>query len=474
MSGDPISEMAHLFRRAGFGAGPEELAAAMGAGYEATVERLITEAATAPPETEPPPPQLERVNEVAEQMKLSNLPADQRLAAQAARQRSTQQQFAALHSWWLARMASSGAPLRERLTLFWHNHFATGISKVRSAAFMFDQNELFRTKGLGAFPDLVQAVGKDPAMLIWLDSNSNRKGAPNENFARELMELFTLGVGHYSEEDVRQAARTFTGWTLNRQSGTFAFNPRLHDGDYKTVLGRSGDLSGEDVISLVSSRPESSSFIASKLFRHLAHTQPPPDTVQHLAGVYESGSRVIAPLVREILLSPEFRGDDSRRSLVRQPADWVASSIRALGLGGRINEIGARSPRGGTSTPNGPSPLFQAMAGMGQTLFEPPNVGGWGQNAYWLTTAAAQVHLQAALAMALSLDHPEALLETKGAMAGSDAPSPSAALLARLGSPDSRPETVAALESFRKAGASSSDPRPLIALALTTPDVLVA
>lgn len=476
-STDPkIAEMAHLFRRAGFGAAPDQLDQALSAGYEATVERLVQAAASGPAESEPALPPLERPDYAAENARLRGLSEQERRQAVQERQKKEREEYQALHTWWLQRMSVTAVPLRERMTLIWHDHFATGFQKVKSAAFMYDQNELLRKKGMGSFPEMVQAAAKDPAMLIWLDSNSNRKGAPNENFARELMELFTLGIGNYTEDDVRQAARAFTGWTLNLQRGAFAFNAGQHDGDYKTVLGKSGNLSGEEVIDWVTTRPASSTFVAAKLFRQLAHTEPSTETLAGLARVYESGNRVIAPLVREILLSSEFRGDASRRSLVRQPADWVAVSARVLGLAANLDQVGIKGVKGKAAGVKvaGNQPLLAAMAGMGQTLFNPPNVGGWGQNSYWLTTAAAQVRLQTSQALALAADHPESLLEVKGAMPGSDASSPSAALLARLGAPDARAETVAALEAYRKsAGSSSEAVRGLVALALITPDVQV-
>ncbi len=244
MNGSRAS-LAHLYRRAGFGGRPEEIDAAVAAGYGATVERLLDRSRPDPVAAAVAPPPL-----TATFTRPSTDPATAMAEA-----RSLAQEGRSLALWWLQRMAAASSPLPEKLALLWHGHFATSLQKVRYPKLMYDQNQLFRTMGAGSFASLTQAVAKDPAMLIWLDASTDKKSHPNENFARELMELFTLGIGNYTEDDVRQAARCFTGWVFDRQTGAFALQARQHDNDPKTVLGQSGNLSGEDVIDIVTHSP---------------------------------------------------------------------------------------------------------------------------------------------------------------------------------------------------------------------------
>ena len=183
-----------------------------------------------------------------------------------------------LRGWWLYCMLQGGHPLREKLTLFWHNHFATSLAKVQNATLMFGQNCLLRKHALGRFGPLLQAISRDAAMLVWLDSNSNVKGKPNENYARELMELFSLGVGHYTEKDVREAARAFTGWRTDGEG--FAFDARLHDGGPKTVLGQTGAWDGGDVVRIVLEQPAAARFLVRKLYHFLVSEKAvPPDSL---------------------------------------------------------------------------------------------------------------------------------------------------------------------------------------------------
>ena len=231
---------AHLYRRAAFGPSPEELVEAETLGLEGTLDLLL------------------RGRPHAEEMR-ETLDDIGRVAAE--RDDSGEQ----LRGWWLYGMLQSGHPLREKLTLFWHNHFATSLVKVQDPVLMFRQNSLLRTHALGRFGPLLQAISRDGAMLVWLDSNSNVKGKPNENYARELMELFSLGVGHYTEKDVREAARAFTGWGTDASG--FAFDARLHDGGTKTVLGQTGAWDGGDVVRIVLEQPAAARFLVRKLYR---------------------------------------------------------------------------------------------------------------------------------------------------------------------------------------------------------------
>jgi uncharacterized protein (DUF1800 family) len=238
-----------------------------------------------------------------------------------AQARSLAQEGRALSQWWLQRMVAASGPLPEKLALLWHGHFATSLQKVRYPKLMYDQNQLFRSMGAGSFSALTQAVAKDPAMLVWLDASTDKKSHPNENFSRELMELFTLGIGNYSEEDVRQAARCFTGWVFDRQSGTYALQQRQHDDGIKTVLGQTGDLGGEDVIDIVTQSPVGARYIVSRLWSHLAYPVKPADpVVSDLATAYASNLD-IGGLLRTTFLHPQFTSVTAMTGLVKQPIE---------------------------------------------------------------------------------------------------------------------------------------------------------
>ena len=363
--------MAHLLRRTGFGPTPAELDAATAAGYDATVDRLLDFTAPDPADATPPPslhaPTARRNLTVAQRKALRQAEATQ---------------LRALQLWWLGRMASTAHPLREKLTLFWHGHFATSFDKVRSADLMYRQNQLFRTMGSAGFEALTQAVAKDPAMMVWLDTRTDKAARPNENFARELMELFTLGIGNYSETDVREAARAFTGWVIDPLHLSWALQPRQHDSGPKTFLGQTGNWGGEDIVHLVVNAPAGEAFIVARLWSHFAYPVAPTDpVVRDLLPGYAKDHDITA-LLRAVLHHPGFTSATARTGLVKQPIEWVVGAIRALSLTGP------------------PGALVGALTELGQTPFRPPNVGGWPQNTYWLNTATSLARLNIAAALA--------------------------------------------------------------------------
>jgi uncharacterized protein (DUF1800 family) len=422
---DTRARIAHLYRRAGFGARPDELDAAAARGYEATVVRLLE------PHPGPDP--------VAPPALVVTDPSVLAGAQRPETQRQLRSDTETLILWWLDRMALAN-PLPEKLALLWHGHFATAIQKVRLAAFMHRQNQIFRSLGAGSFEALTQAVAKDPAMLIWLDSNTNKKGHPNENFARELLELFTLGIGNYSEDDVKEAARCFTGWTLDRASGAFAFHAPQHDDGSKTVLGQSGTFGGEDVITRITRAPASAAFVVAKVWSHLAYPVTPSDpVVPGLVRAY-AADLDIGKLVRAVFLHPQFVSAQARTGLVKQPIEFVVGALRATGL-----------------KPSAHADVIPLLTAMGQTPFEPPSVGGWPQNGYWLSTAAALARLRFAAAVASRAD-----VTALGAMAPSTRPD----AVARLLSVEWTPATRAAL-------AKTDDARTLLTLALVAPEYVL-
>jgi uncharacterized protein (DUF1800 family) len=288
------------------------------------------------------------------------------------------------------------------------------------------------------FSALTQAVAKDPAMLIWLDSSNNKRLHPNENFARELMELFTLGIGNYSEDDVREAARCFTGWLFDRQTGAFALQARQHDNDVKSVLGHAGNLSGEDVIDIVTHSPVGARYMVAKLWSHLAYPVKPSDpVVSDLAPGY-AGDLDLTALLRAVFMHPQFTSDTATTGLVKQPIEYVVGTMRAL------------------RQPVDQQLVLALLAELGQVPFAPPNVGGWPQNDYWLSTSATLARLRFANAMVTRAD----LSPIADA-----APAQRADAAAHLLSVDSwSPSTSGALARV------GGDPRALTALALVSPE----
>jgi uncharacterized protein (DUF1800 family) len=280
--------------------------------------------------------------------------------------------------WWVERMRTTNKPLQEKMTLFWHNHFCSGQDKLFDMTAMFDQNLKFRTLGMGNFETLCQQIAVDPAMLVYLDNATNRVGAEQENFARELMELFTLGVGHYTEQDVIAMAKAWTGhnivgWNGSFTDPTYVYYPARHDNTVKTLFGIAQNWNGPQTITEIvnnSKKSECSLFIARKMWKYFAHTEPSDALVNALAAVF-AGSMVISDLVGAILLHDEFWSATSRWALVKSPVEFVVDVLRRIGR------------------PSTVAGLPWAVEGMGQLLFNPPNVAGWGQNAYWLSTATA-------------------------------------------------------------------------------------
>ncbi len=456
MAGEVRSDIALLFRRGGFGLSGPELDQLASHGYAAAVDVLLggltapdaAGDAVAVPHFTPFTPLAAQRN------------SPEAASARKARQAAVRDETAALQQWWLDRMIVTNTPIREKLTLFWHGHFATGASKVRDAKLMYTQNQLFRAAGGGSFEKLVQAVAKDGAMMLWLDTNTDKKAHPNENFARELMELFTLGIGNYTQADVTAAARAFTGWVFDHPHYQYRFVERQHDLANKTYLGHSGDLSGEDVISIAVHHPASAQFIVAKLWSHFAYPVTPSDPiVSSIVDAYGSGLDITAAL-RAMFLHPQFRSSTTRQGLLKQPAEWLVGAARALRLDARLQRR-ETSPAGSSpAAPNPKATLARLAGALGQVLFDPPNVGGWGQNSYWLSTATAEMRFRAALLMARSADLTAVEQAAEGARLD--------AVAEILGLDGWGSTTAAALKR------EAARPAQLIALALVSPEYLMA
>jgi uncharacterized protein (DUF1800 family) len=345
---------AHLYRRAGFGASREDIIEAERRGPDATLDLLLRGRPDA--------------QDVAETlMDVGRIAADRDDGG------------AQLRGWWLYGMLQGGHPLREKMTLFWHNHFATSLAKVQDPELMFRQNVLLREHALGRFGPFLQAISKDAAMLLWLDSNTNIKGRPNENYARELMELFSLGVGHYTEVDIREAARAFTGWRTD--GARFAFDARLHDGGPKTFLGQTGAWDGGDVVRIVLVQPAVARFLVRKLYHFLVSekVEPPDSFLEPLCETFRRSDYDIAGLVRTILASRHFYSSHAFRQRVKGPVEYVLGAVQAVYR--RYGEGDAEF----RSLPQ--QVLVGRIEAMGQALFAPPNVKGWPGGTSWLNTA---------------------------------------------------------------------------------------
>ncbi|MBN6038158.1 DUF1800 family protein [Amycolatopsis sp. 195334CR] len=300
--------------------------------------------------------------------------------------------------WWLDRMVADDA---ERLTWFWHGHFATSEQKVRDPALMLAQNETFHRLGRGGFTELARALVVDAAMLKWLDGNDNEVGSPNENLAREFLELFALGVGHYTEQDVRESARALTGWTL--KSGEAKLNPKRQDREPKQIFGQTGDFTAESFVDLVLARPESAAFVTGRLwFRLVSPTPPPPDAHQRIIAAYGPGRDIHAAL-RAIAAEPAFR--DETATIVKQPVEWLVGLLRATGL--KASDLDAKK-------------LLNGLRGMGQLPFRPPSVGGWPAGGAWLTTSAGVARLNLARLVAQKAEALDRIPETLGVDTWSD------------------------------------------------------
>lgn len=353
----------HLLVRTGFAPSQTEVDTLTGQSASAAVSGLISKAQTRPPlqSAYPAPDFVAQAPPIP--YRLLKSPAEQ----QAQRQQQLREGLE-MKAWWLREMMVSPTPLRERMTLFWHNHFATSQQKVNRSQAMWQQQQVLRANALGNFRSLLHDVAKDPAMLIYLDGANSRKEAPNENFAREVMELFTLGEathgGNYSERDIREAARAFTGWSVEREDLSFKFRPAFHDDGAKTLLGRTGNFDGDAVLDILLEQPEAARFVVGKLWREFVSPTPDEAQVERIARRFKASDYSIPAALNELLLTDAFWLEANRGSLVKSPVDLVVGTVRQFNF---------------SYTDTLPFALKSAQ--LGQNLLVPPNVKGWpGQN----------------------------------------------------------------------------------------------
>lgn len=358
-----LQKVGHLYRRAGFGATFAELQQGLADGPDKTIDRL-----------------------------LQGGPADADFDATSAFMASERSlpvgsNVTTLAAWWIARMLRNPHPLREKLTLFWHNHFATSQSKVNNIRHMLGQYRLLYEHALGDFRTLLRQMSTDPAMMVWLDTVRSKRGMPNENYARELMELFSLGIGHYSETDIREAARAFTGYSI--RAGKSQFQPQQHDHGQKTVLGQTGNWKADDIVRICLDQPACPRFLAGKMYRYLVSEAEPPaeEILQPLADVYRQSQFDTHKLVETILRSNWFFSPAAYRQKVKSPVEFAIGIVR--GLEGNA----------------GPLPLADALASLGQVLFAPPSVKGWDGGPAWLNGQTLLFRQNLALALTSTEDN---------------------------------------------------------------------
>jgi uncharacterized protein (DUF1800 family) len=337
-----LKKAGHLLRRAAFGGTHAELAQAVKDGPKKAIDRLLKGGE--------PSPDFENTSEyMAGERSLPAGSDNRRLAA-----------------WWLWRVLNTAHPLHEKMNVFWHNHFATSNVKVQNARYMLGQYRLIARHALGDFRELLREMSFDPAMLVWLDARESKKGKPNENYARELMELFSLGIGNYTEADIREAARAFTGYDV--AAGKMAFDPKQHDAGDKDVFGKKGTWKGDDVVKLCLDKPACPTFVVTKLYRYLVNeaVDPPVDLIQPLAEQYRASGFDTGKLVETVLRSEHFFDAANYRQRVKPPVEFAVGIVRGLE---------------GTA---GPQPLAEELERLGQALFAPPSVKGWDGGPTWL------------------------------------------------------------------------------------------
>ncbi len=359
---------AHLLNRAAFGGSPSEIASLHRLGCDRAVEALLS----AGEESDLfPVPALRQPGELFEAKRQArNADDETRRRLQAQMSRQDREEILLLRAWWLNRMRWSPFAAREKATLFWHGHWATSTEKVREPFAIWQQNETLRAYALGSLPAMAKEISRDPAMMRYLDLQQSQRNKPNENFARELLELFLLGEGRYGEGDIREIARAFTGYRIDPRGTQFVFAKRQHDDSPKTIFGKTGSFDGDDVIDLVLERPECGQFIARKLWIFYAGTIPDPALVRVLADGYRSSGYDTGALLRTMFRSREFYEPTVVGRQVKSPVQWLVSMCRVLEI---------------------PLPAAPVCDGilrqLGQALFAPPNVKGWDGGRAWISSA---------------------------------------------------------------------------------------
>ena len=369
MRNNDTALMAHLLRRAGFGASRNELEEYIAMGYDGAVEALLN----------PSDP--------------GNMPDD--LIRRYHVEQSELRDLAGSAAYWMYRMISTSCPMEEKIALFWHGLFATGYAKLNQARSLLNQVDMFRRSGLGSFENLLVELSRDPAMIVWLDNNENHGSAINENYGRELLELFSMGIGNYTEDDIKECSRAFTGWTLGnaeymavraakdsiwpygRIAWHFDYRDEDHDAGEKTFLGETGKFNGEDIIAIIAKQESTARFVATRLFQFFAADEITEDgekAIQEMIASYFSSGYQIRAMLRTLFHTDYFKSDEARFARVKGPVEMVVGAIRMSG--------NYQNPALGIEK------VSDTMLYMGQGLLQPPTVEGWHEGSEWIDSGA--------------------------------------------------------------------------------------
>ncbi len=358
---DDLRPIKHLYARAGFGLRFADLQKAKHLTIRKAVKALFKDSETDEP--------LAVVQGSADLMAVIKGEAEvKKLFVQQQRQQEKELNLA-----WFKQLYTTEAVLREKMTLFWHNHFAC---RVNNAAFAQQLNNIQRNNALGNFKELTLQVSQSPAMLQFLNNQQNRKNHPNENFARELMELFTIGRGNYTEQDVKESARAFTGWGFDKD-GKFVLRPFQHDGGQKTFLGKTGNFSGEDIINILLEQKQTARFICGKLYKYLVNEQPDPGHIEAMAEVFFTANYEIRPLLEFVFNADWFYDDKNTGNLIKSPVELAVGLTRQFYISYQRPEV-----------------LLDFQRTLGQTLFNPPNVAGWPGGRNWIDSSSLMYRLK--------------------------------------------------------------------------------
>jgi uncharacterized protein (DUF1800 family) len=357
-----IKQIRHLYARAGFGMRFEDIKQAGSLSVKQAVDQLFKSSEAIVPLT------VVKDNPSYEEFAKTNPGVTRKEFVLQRRQLDKD-----LNTQWVNKMSTGNEQLREKMTLFWHNHFACRTPTPWLAQ---ELNNIHRKYALGNFKTLLLEVSKSPAMLKFLNNQQNRKDHPNENFARELMELFTIGRGNYTEQDVRESARAFTGWAVNKD-GIFVAAQQYHDAGVKTFLGKSGNLTGEDIIDTILAKKETARFLSTKLYKYLVNETPDTVHINEMADVFYNSNYEIKPLLNFVFNADWFYDDKNVANLIKSPADFIVGLNRQFYIAYKNPEI-----------------LLQFQRTLGQLLFYPPNVAGWPGGRNWVDSSSLMFRLK--------------------------------------------------------------------------------
>ncbi len=354
-----FEQCAHLLHRTSFGITELDITACLhDASYEATVKRLLD----MPQAQEPDPLPDFAAKLILPPKKFKELNAEERKAFT----KKKRKQHIALKQWWITKMLTTRTPFRERMVLFWHNHFTSSIRKVQQPALIYRQLQLFRSYAVGNFAQLLHKIIEDPAMLTYLDNRANRKKHPNENLARELLELFTLGEGHYSEKDIKEVARTLTGYSLDKNRN-FRFKKKQHDKGKKRLFGDTGNYNAHQMVDLLLEQNATALFVVQKFWRAFAGDDPDQQEVERIAAIFRGNSYELKPMLYALFTSPFFTAPTNRGTMIKSPAELIVGTLRTFNY----------------STFD-PKIAMQYSRRLGQDLLDPPNVKGWPGGRDWV------------------------------------------------------------------------------------------